>query len=193
MGYVGGKIPGHSGTAQKHKKAFARQKQWAKGRLQREQTETQTRKVVGRYELQADDGRFTNWLMLFLVVMLLGAGYWWADGVIANDSSLQHGIELPSVGFTRAQETAGTKREGFTKEQTHAYNFLLRSGRKSFIRADYHVAVYEFDQALKIAPYAKQARLELLDAITKLCAEERYYCDRVEPQRTFLKEMGWLE
>ncbi len=189
MGYCGIKVPGHSETAQKNKKAFSRRNHWSNA----DKTRRGGGEIVGKYELQYDDTSVSDWLMVFLVVMLLGAGCWWFIGLTENDSSLQHGIEHPPAGFTTAQGTAETKQKGFTKEQTHAYNFLLKSGRKSFIRGDYRVAVYEFDQALKIAPYAKQARLELLESITKLCAKEGYYCDRVEPQRTFLKEMNWLD
>lgn len=177
MGYVGGSIPGHTGTQQKHKKAFARRKQWAIGRPLADSEEEGNRRVVGKYELQNTGEELSNWIFLLLGILLIGAACWWGSAVTSNYNGSPRVIE--------------SKPDIFTKEQTRAYNFLVKSGDQSLALKDYRLAVSEFNLALEIAPYGKNARLGLVRALTLHCAEYREYCDKVDEQNTFIKQMGW--
>ncbi len=177
MGYVGGSIPGHTGTQQKHKRVFARRKQWAKGRPLYDSEEIGKRRVVGEYQLQNTSGELSNWIFLLLGLLLIGAGCWW--GTAINSSSYGNPVTIEQ------------KPKSFTKEETHAYNFLVKSGHRSLAVKDYRVAAYEFNQALKIVPYGKEARLGLVKVLTLNCAEYQEFCDKIEEQKTFVKQMGW--
>lgn len=177
MGYVGGKIPGHTGAQQKHKKVFARRKQWAKGRPLAGSGEEGKRSVVGKYQLQNTGGGLSDWIFLLLGGLLIGAGCWWGSAINYSPDGSQIVIEQ--------------KPQNFTKEEIHAYNFLVKSGGNSLIAKDYRVAAYEFNQALKIAPYGKEARLGLVKTLTLNCAEYHEFCDRVEEQANFVEQMGW--
>jgi hypothetical protein len=178
MAYVGNWISGHSGTAQKSKKVFARRKQWAKGRLPSEGTNDGERKVVGEYELHPGGNGIADGLFLLLAILLLGACGWWVQGVNASSATASHDIEK--------------QRDGFSDEEKHAYQFLVDSGSRNLDFKDHRLAIYEFNEALKIAPYGKEARLGLLKAMELRCATTGEYCDRAEEQYTFVKEMGWL-
>lgn len=176
MGYSGFKIPGHSETAQKNKKAFARRKHW--GGKRRADDHGEASKIVGKYKTQYGPD-LSNWILGLLFLLLAGASYWWHTGMTSNSATEQRGIE--------------TKREGFSEKEQHAYNFLVSSGHKSLAIKDYRVAAYEFNQALKIAPYGKNARLGLVATLKEMCAENHSYCKRAEEQSAFVERMGWLK
>lgn len=176
MGYSGFKIPGHSETAQKNKKAFARRNHWGGKRPIDNQGEAS--KIVGKYKTQYGPD-LSNWILALLFFLLAGASYWWHTAMTSDSPVERQVIE--------------TKRDGFSEEEQHAYNFLVSSGRKSLEIKDYRLATYEFNQALEIAPYGKQARLGLVATLKEMCAENAYYCKRVEEQQDFVKGMGWQE
>lgn len=179
MGYVGGSIPGHSGTQQKHKKAFAQRRAWGGDWLSLSTGESKKGKVTGKYTSQYGNSEIVRGINVSLGIAAFVIGCWWFYNVVNT--------------FYDEPGTTVASPQVFTPEDKHAYHFLVDNAHGSLAGKDYRLAIYEFQSALKIAPYGKEARLGLLKAMQERCLKLDEYCDEIAEQAAFVEGMGWLE
>lgn len=175
MGYMGINIPGHSGAAQKNKKAFSRRNHWSDRSGAVGQSETGGARIVGRYQLQHNGVDINNWLMIALIVLLAGGACWWGK------------VFTASYGHPPTEND--TRRKVYSKMQILDYKRHVRNGRSAFAKNDYDRAVENYVRALTVMPTGKYASQELLQVVRQRCANENFYCSERVFQEDFKREM----
>lgn len=154
-----GKISGHSGTAQKHRKAFKDARAWQKkkvrisgGRIQQNLGHEQ------KWEERSADHRKNTAIRLVVisigVLCLLATVFW----IYSTSDFSTYQTELME------QEEARQHRE-----KGEAYRLLVNSG-ENYLRANSFVAAQEeFTLALKLYPQGEKALLGMTQTLASKC------------------------
>ena len=174
-------IPGHSGTAQKHRKAFAkskdRQKQVAYSHEGNRGNAVRSGKFRHYYE-QHKFGRILTTVIGIPLVLaaLVGAG-----------------MILSSIGNTFIDNQSVPQMTIVELEREDAYNFYTRLGNRWLLAGDMEEARVNFGKALEIAPYGQNARFALVEILEEMCQGQGLYCEESKSQRDFIQGMGWTK
>ncbi|MCB0631869.1 MAG: hypothetical protein R2824_20100 [Saprospiraceae bacterium] len=184
-----GKIPGHSGTAQNHRKAFAGIKEYyrKKARLSASgsQTTEQSNEFPTRRQLQYLQNRRINrlvkapLLLLILGFIVYGAVMWGGN-----------------ISYSFQESIENSKFEKIERERLYSedrYRFFVESGNEFFNKRLYDEAYRDYVQALKIAPYGRSARIGYVSVLKKKCEFEQIFCEEIDINLQFLKEMKYID
>lgn len=184
MGFPGQfRIPGHSGTDKKHKKAFTKWRKWQREDALTYENGSRTSARTGRYESEYSIPTYIKkWFLIvgipiiFLAVgslsyLVFNAG----DGLISSYKKAEVVIDSPHNDV----------------ERLNAFLFYDKLANRWLEKGDYEEALANFNQALKMAPYSKRARLGLIKVLEHYCEYGESYCVEAAEQRAFVDGMGW--
>lgn len=162
-----GKIPGHSGTAQKNKRGFEEVRQMNKKQARTKGTGYSNK----NYYLPKRSRQYLIWgSAAIALVAVVWFGWMIFDNVTTTiDSKLAQTSRIEQV---RQQQINIAKQRN--------YNSLLRSA-ESYMKRDYWTwARQEYEQALKIFPNGLEANMGITKALTRLCQEKGLYCTEAD-------------
>ncbi len=174
-------IPGHSGTAQKHRKAFA------KSRDRQKQVAYSNEGSKGN---AVRSGKFRHYYGQHKLGRILTA----AIGIpLILAALLGLGVLLYGIGdsYVDSQVRANAHQPKIEIERDDAYNFYTRLGNRWLLAGDMEEARLNFGKALEIAPYGQNARFALAEILEKMCQGQGLYCEDANSQRDFIQGMGW--
>lgn len=184
MGFPGHfRIPGHSGTDQKHKKVFTKWRKWQREDALTYESGRKSSQRTGQYKSEheiSDNGRkWVLFLGLPIVLLALACGGWLifqaGDGVMSSFE------EPTSISLNPRTD----------EERLRTYQHYRRLGNQALEAGNYEAAKDNFTYALTVAPYSENARAGLTLVLEHYCEADQIYCDVAAEQRSFMDEMGW--
>lgn len=172
MGYVGGKIPGHTGTQFKHKKVFSKIKKKLKfdGKS--------SKPILVKRETYEDDpiakafrvivGLISSVVLLSLLLIVL-----WSIG---------------NIKLHRNQLSTSFLNEIEKKENKEAAIMLYNSAESYYNSGYYDAAQNEIQRILNIYPTNSQAIELMSDILKKQCELKNIFCDSAKDYEAYLKQ-----
>ncbi|MEM9261115.1 MAG: hypothetical protein AAGA62_15845, partial [Bacteroidota bacterium] len=142
------KIPGHSGTDQKHKRVFANWKKSASG----QPTERNINgKRSGKYQRAHAQSPFEKRVFTVISVpVVLAALFCFVWMFTSAKTGLENALDKTKVTAKKVHT-----------EKEKAYFFYTRIAERQLAARDYEEARINFSQALKFGPYGRNARIGL--------------------------------
>lgn len=178
------KIPGHSGTDVKHRRAFAQRKEYLKKGIfykNKKRSFTSINKKLIPKKADFEKYKLTKKIAFILAIFfLLSIG-----GIIYTLGNL---YKKPFYEFMNANP----KYETIENKNIAAYNFLVKSGNR-LLESDYFdSAQREFMLALKIDEYGKAARIGLTKVLIEKCKTSFELCEEMEENIAFLIQSKYV-
>ncbi|MFT4664393.1 MAG: tetratricopeptide (TPR) repeat protein [Polaribacter sp.] len=185
MGFFCSKIPGHSGTAFKHRKAFNSIKEYDNKSISYNRKDKRNSKMHPKLapKIYQEAIRSSSWidkqirlslLLTFIVMMFYG--------ITACYNALPN-RQSKIYSYLKTYEL---------EQQRNAYRILVHSGKSYMIGNQFQEANDEFARALKLFPYGKEARIEITKLYLITCELQNNYCDLIEKNIRFLEEMNYV-
>lgn len=186
MGFPGHfNIPGHSGTDQKHKKAFTKWRKWQREDALSYESERKSSQRTGQYKSEHEVSRTgRKWLLILglpVVLLALACSGWL---IFQAGDGMMSSFEQPLTISLTPQTDA---------ERLRSYDHFRRLGNQALEEGHHEAARVNFTHALTLAPYSKNARVGLTLVLEHYCVENERYCDEAKEQRRYMKKMGWGE
>ena len=191
MGFPGHfNIPGHSGTDFKHRKAFAKIKDYNRKRSSIDLPKIETEKdfktspqFSKKYQLTFAEKaiKFGFKLPLFLCFIIIS--FWVFNNFTNHYFSVINNSD-------KAYQT--TVKEYKAKEKRENYDLFIRSGKSHLKANQLNFAQAEFIRALTIYKYAKEARVGLTLTLVEKCNSRKEFCQEAQDHILFLKKMKYL-
>lgn len=192
MGYVGGKIAGHTGTAQCNRKVFALRKErlqnkqriggstsvnTSKNTFQRQpiiRTNSRYRKSVAERLTQIFVGIVRLTLLLLVPIFFY-----------------QHWDKVSIEAYTQrtARLTHQEKVDFKTADRKNAFRLAMLYGQAHWEKGYLEEAQTEFVRALKISPYDEAANLGLTRVLVERCVQYNQNCMEAEAYLIFLSNL----
>lgn len=187
MGFPGHfKIPGHSGTDFKHRKAFSKVKAYQK-------TRKSVRKHIASSKFgdpgivsQLQEAR-TSKANTFATYLSIGSKLFFALALLTTFVLGMNWVLNRPISISPEPENLA-----FKKELRDAYHVLVTTGNNFLLGGSLDEAQSEFVRAIKIDEYGELARIGLTKVLAKKCELYNEFCEEAVQQKDFLKEMGYL-
>ena len=184
------KIPGHSGTDFKHRKAFKKRKEYLTKQLLSKKTFKNTgllkndkhRNEIGNNG-RSEINKGTLLVLSFFIVAALGSIIYMGSQIYKKPVR-----EFLEVSLDEVQPIIKSHQQ---RELEEAYNFLASSGN-GYLNANLlDEAQTEFSHALKLYEYGRKARIGLTKILIKKCEMYSNLCKEAEENIEFLIEMKY--
>lgn len=189
-----GKIPGHSGTEFKHRVGFKRVKAYQKNKMRISTSEVE-KVSVPPSELRNYEGYslFTSLFTSFVILVFCGligsllyvAGSVLMERIETTDEAHNYEVEQDRLYNDEIYSYKRFATDNPYKLFTDTGNYHLTSG-------EMRSAQEEFQRALKVEPYGKEARLGLIKILDYYCCVRSIYCEQLDEQVTFAEGMGFM-
>ncbi|MEM9823966.1 MAG: hypothetical protein AAF985_22970 [Bacteroidota bacterium] len=193
MGFSGSRIPGHSGSDFKHRKAFVRQNEYYRkqGKAQNSKTNTEEQGQDPISETRSfEPSKAEQWIKYGIglpAIILTSAGILYA---------LFFYGDLVSLGLNKdPQQYAKEVKEKQLRQKAikdDAYRVNVGTGNYYLQNNQLKAAQTEYTRALQIDKYGETARIGLAIVLLKRCQREGVLCYEIAEQLTFIQEMNFL-
>lgn len=191
MGFPGHfKIPGHSGTDFKHRKAFSKIKKYYRDQQIIRSPKSDCESAIKATQQNPIKYRFSK-----------------------RDKILNLGVKFPLFllfttmaffvlkNFTNYYFTKFEKsnrqfvidlNKQAEKEKKDAYDLFVRTAQSYLHVNKLDKAQSEFIRALSLDNYGKLARIGLTKTLIKKCKQQQEFCDEIKPHLDYLEQMKYL-
>ncbi|MEL7248968.1 MAG: hypothetical protein AAFO03_11135 [Bacteroidota bacterium] len=174
------KIPEHSGTDFKHRKAFSKARELLQKKIPKRSPSSTSPKAPYR-SAYAGSGKLP-WVLQFIgALVALGAiitlGYVLISNYYADPPFAATSFEL--------------KQQQIKAEKERAYQIMVDTGNGYLAHGEPAQAHLEFAQALRIDEYGKDARVGLTKALILRCRTEGKYCEVADDNLAYVLKMKY--
>jgi len=184
MGFPGHfRIPGHSGTDQKHKKAFTKWRKWQREDAFTYEGGRKESQRTGQYESEhVMPSSAKKWLLRLglpiATIALISSGWLIFQ---AGDGMMSAFDQIETITLAPENDT----------ERLQAYKYYRGLANQALEEGNYEAGRVNYTHALNMAPYSKSARLGLTIVLEHYCEKDQIYCEEAAEQRNFMNKMGW--
>lgn len=180
------RIPGHSGTDVKHKKAFTRIKEYYRNRTSTSLSSKSARtghaenhKTRSRYKGKRVQNLIVRSLQISLFLLVVVGGV-----LIVKNLHLRS-----SVGVGPILDRLEKKNKA---EVQTAYKLWVKEANDHLKANELAYAQRDYIRAIRIYKYGKAGRIGLTEVLMRRCHSEGVYCEEAEEHLTFVREMNYL-
>ena len=179
------KISGHSGTSQKNKKAFSKQKEYYRKKLDNKSRIQNVERISPRnhYRPVNKDDKVLKFIKYIGITITLVALVW-ISYLIINELIIAYNIST--------QKYIENQRKIVTREDNEAYKVLIQSGAEYFNENQLDLAQEEFLLALKVRKNGMDAKIGLTKVLGAKCKQFNQYCEEYNKNIKHLKKTNQL-
>jgi len=174
------KIPGHSGTDFKHRKAFNKVEE-----LQDKRKRTSGAIMDSNYDAEPNkykrNSSFSKWFKAGLLLTTFIFSFFFIKNQASNISN-----QLSKYGAEGEIIKAQSKKNVYTR----AYRILTSTGNDYLYWNMLDEAQSEFALALKIDKNGKAANLGMTKTLIKKCAQKSEYCQEAKAYLNYMRSLG---
>ena len=172
------KIPGHSGTDFKHKKAFSRQKDYYRKKL-KEKSKYNSLDKVNTYKVEFKPTEKKNLVLetvKYIGITITFIGLFWIGSKLFESYKIS------------AKQSIEYHQESKNRTKNEAYNVLTKTGLDYFNSGELDMAQEEFILALKINQNGLDARIGLTKVLQAKCIALNKFCVEFEENLEYLQK-----